>query len=51
MQTYSLKKVLVEGGIGNVDLSYLTRGVSPERVKDVAERYLKEGKISGEEFL
>ncbi len=49
--SYDLRLVLVEGGDGNVDLSYLRQGVPAKRLEDVAERYLKSGKISGEEYL
>jgi len=46
-----LNLILVEGGWGDVRLSYL-RSYAPEKNRvEVAERYLKEGKISGEEFL
>lgn len=51
MLSYDLNLVLVEGGVGNVDLSYLRQGVTAVRLHDVAERYLKSGKISGEEYL
>ncbi len=46
-----LHLILVEGGWGDVRLSYL-RSYAPEKNRlEVAERYLKEGKISGEEYL
>jgi hypothetical protein len=41
----------VEGGWGDVSLSYLRNYGSPEGRIEVAERYLKEGKISAEEYL
>ena len=47
----SLKLILVEGGWGRVSLSYLRNYGTPEARLKIAERYLKEGKISGEEFL
>lgn len=43
--------VLVEGGWGDVTLSYLRNYGTPERRREVAEAYLKAGKISGEEYL
>jgi len=48
---HGLKLVLVEGGVGDVDLSYLREGVPQDRAGEVAETFLKAGKISGEEFL
>ena len=51
VQRYGLTLVLVEGGSGSVDLSYLRRFGSPEHRRDVAERYLTRGLISGEEYL
>jgi hypothetical protein len=42
---------MVEGGWGNVSLSYLRSYADRERRLEVAEEYLKEGKISGEEYL
>ena len=48
---YGLKLILVEGGEGDVDLSYL-RNRGPKEVREqVAERYLQHGMISGEEYL
>lgn len=47
----SLRLVLVEGGWDDVSLAYLRNVGSPEGRREVAERYLKEGKISGEEYL
>lgn len=46
-----LKLVMVEGGWGNVSLSYLRTYADKERRLEVAEEYLKTGKISGEEYL
>ncbi|MFH1645791.1 MAG: hypothetical protein ABIB11_05145 [Candidatus Omnitrophota bacterium] len=46
-----LKLVMVEGGWGNVSLSYLRAYADKERRLEVAEEYLREGKISGEEYL
>ncbi len=47
----SLRLILVEGGWDDVGLSYLRSYGSPEGRVQVAERYLREGKISGEEYL
>jgi len=46
-----LKLIMVEGGWGNVNLSYLRTYATRERRIEVAEEYLKAGKISGEEYL
>ena len=47
----SIRLVLVEGGWDDVGLSSLRNYGSPEGRVEVAERYLKEGKISAEEYL
>jgi hypothetical protein len=46
-----LKLIMVEGGWGNVSLSYLRSYATPDRRHEVAEEYLEDGKISGEEYL
>ena len=46
-----LKLIMVEGGWGNVSLSYLRTYADKDRRLEVAEEYLKEGKVSGEEYL
>jgi len=46
-----LKLIMVEGGWGNVSLSYLRSHAGKERRLEVGEEYLKAGKISGEEYL
>jgi hypothetical protein len=46
-----LKLIMVEGGWGDVSLSYLRSYADSERRQEVAEEYLREGKISGEEYL
>lgn len=46
-----LKLIMVEGGWGDVSLSYLRTHADKERRVEVAEEYLEEGKISGEEYL
>ena len=47
----NLKLIMVEGGWGNVSLAYLRSYADFERRQEVAEEYLREGKISGEEYL
>jgi tRNA A-37 threonylcarbamoyl transferase component Bud32 len=55
--TYDLKKIFVESGWGDVSLSYLrvnqeTGEQIPEKRRiEVAEDYLRQGKISAEEYL
>ncbi len=51
VQNNDLRLVMVEGGWGDVSLSYLRSYADKERRLDVAEEYLKSGKISGEEYL
>ena len=46
-----LKLILVEGGSGDVSLTYLRDFSSPEHRKEVAEKYLQLGILSGEEYL
>lgn len=46
-----LRLIMVEGGWGNVNLSYLRSYADREHRFKVAEEYLKAGKISGEEYL
>jgi len=48
---YGLKLILVEGGSDNASLSFLREYGTKETRQKVAEKYLKEGKISGEEYL
>ena len=50
IQRKQVRLVCVEGGIGDVSLTEYRVGTKEKRV-DVAERLLKEGKISGEEYL
>jgi hypothetical protein len=47
----NLKLIMVEGGWGDVSLSYLRSYADAVRREEVAEEYLREGKISGEEYL
>lgn len=51
VKSKGLKLIMVEGGWGNVSLSYLRSYADRERRLEVAEEYLKAGKISGEEYL
>jgi len=46
-----LRLILVEGGSGDTSLSFLRSEASKEKRLEVAEKYLKLGKISGEEYL
>lgn len=46
-----IKMVFVEGGSDDSSLSYLRGYGSKEALKSIAEKQLKEGKISGEEYL
>ncbi|HOX54472.1 MAG TPA: hypothetical protein PLC32_03390 [Candidatus Omnitrophota bacterium] len=46
-----IKMVFVEGGSKDSTLSYLRGYGSKEALKSIAEKQLKEGKISGEEYL
>ena len=49
--TYKIDTILVEGGTGDVSLAFLRKeGPKDVRVK-VAEKYLRKGLISGEEYL
>jgi len=43
--------ILVEGGWGNDSLSHLRSYAPEDKRLEVAERYLKEGKITGDEYL
>lgn len=51
IKDYGINLVLVEGGSGNDSLSYMRRLAPKEKRLTVAERYLKNGEISGEEYL
>ena len=51
IENESLHDVLVEGGWGDVTLTGFKGLADPERRKVVAEAYLREGKLSGEEYL
>lgn len=49
--TYDIRLILVEGGEGAVGLSRLRTSGSSAARKEVADAYLKEGLVSGEEYL
>lgn len=51
VRSYGLKLILVEGGSGDASLAYLRRYTTPERRRQVAERHLKAGLLSAEEYL
>ena len=51
VKEYGLKLIMVEGGSGNVSLSFLRNYADKKARQEVAERYLKKGQISGEEYL
>jgi len=51
VNTYGLKLILVEGGEGNVSLAYLREYGPPDNRREVADGYLKQGLVSGEEYL
>ncbi len=48
---YNLKLIMVEGGSGNVNLSFLRNYADKKSRLEIADKYLKEGKIAGEEYL
>lgn len=48
---HSLKTIMVEGGSGDVGLSYLRTYSDKKTREEVADKYLRAGKISGEEYL
>lgn len=47
----NLKLIMVEGGSGNVNLEFLRNYADKKAREGVADKYLKLGKISGEEYL
>ncbi len=51
IQKDSLRLILVEGGWEDMGLTYLRNYGSPQGRLEVTERYLREGKISAEEYL
>jgi len=50
-ETYGINLVLVEGGSGNANISFLRHFSTQRKRKKIADSYLKKGKISGEEYL
>ena len=51
VEAYGLKLILVEGGEGDVGLSYLREYGPPAHRMEVAQKYLRAGLISAEEYL
>lgn len=51
VKEHHLKLIMVEGGTGNVGLSFLREFADKKSREEVADKYLKQGKISGEEYL
>lgn len=51
VKTHGLKLVMVEGGEGRASLAALRDFGTPEDRKKVAEKYLRAGILSGEEYL
>jgi hypothetical protein len=46
-----LRLIMVEGGSGNVSLSFLRSFADKSAREEIADKYLRSGKISGEEYL
>ncbi|MBL7069736.1 MAG: hypothetical protein ISS34_07760, partial [Candidatus Omnitrophica bacterium] len=51
IKRYGINLVLVEGGTGDLSLSLLRHFGADSTRRRVAEKYLKKGKIAGEEYL
>lgn len=51
VQQYGLKLILVEGGEGDLGLAYMRAYGPPENRREVADKYLKAGIVSAEEYL
>lgn len=51
VKEYGLKLIMVEGGSGDVGLSYLRKYAGKEERKKILDKYLRAGQISGEEYL
>lgn len=51
VEQYGVKLILVEGGAGDVSLAYMRRFGPPANRKQVADKYLKLGILSAEEYL
>lgn len=46
-----LRLIMVEGGSGDVSLSFLRTFADKKAREEIADKYLRDGKISGEEYL
>lgn len=51
IQQHGLRLVLVEGGQGDLSLAYLRRYGPPENRRQVADKYLRTGVITAEEYM
>lgn len=51
VKVWDLKLIMVEGGSGDVSLSFLRSYSDKKTRKETAEEYLRKGEISGEEYL
>lgn len=51
VQKNNLKLIMVEGGSGDVSLNKLREAADIDARVEIAEKYLKSGEISGEEYL
>jgi len=51
IEHYGIELVLVEGGAGDVGLSFLRNFSTKKKRERIADKYLKKGKIAGEEYL
>ncbi|MFC1658664.1 hypothetical protein ACFL1D_04665 [Candidatus Omnitrophota bacterium] len=51
IEQYGLKLILVEGGSGDAGLSFLRRYAYQQAREEIADKYLRMGRISGEEYL
>jgi hypothetical protein len=47
----NLRLIMVEGGSGDVSLSFLRGYADKQAREEIADKYLRKGKISGEEYL
>lgn len=51
IKEHGLRLIMVEGGSGDVSLSFLRSRSDKRKREEVAEKYLRKGEISGEEYL
>lgn len=51
VKEHNLRLIMVEGGSGNVSLSFLRGYANQKERRDIADKYLRMGEISGEEYL